>query len=324
MELKDKLGPINWQFMATKKFDPDDFAALPRAPAEGGRGPARSATPSRCGTRASRCPSSWRSRASTASRSIADAAIRSTRQIADPTAPFVYARIMGTARTSRTAIPRPRSTPGRSGREPGPQAARPKGSTRSRRRRSGAPRRLPLRDQRRQGAQPGRGDGADRAAGVKRRQSYAGRRRVDGRCHADAACTVIDEGDRRSQPCRGCYPFPVRSRRLRDGPTRRQRRPAASRRPGAGLARPAHGAARRGDRRGDRARLWPRRVPAPAGASVLVPVVRRGDGDGLALVGDHHERARRAEARARAARGRARPLRLRRPRQPLAAARRTS
>ena len=28
MELKDKLGPINWQFMATKKFDPDDFEAF--------------------------------------------------------------------------------------------------------------------------------------------------------------------------------------------------------------------------------------------------------------------------------------------------------
>jgi len=27
-ELKDKLGPINWQFMATKKFDPADFAAF--------------------------------------------------------------------------------------------------------------------------------------------------------------------------------------------------------------------------------------------------------------------------------------------------------
>src|ERR1700676_2537496 len=25
MELKHKLGPINWQFMATKKFDPVDF-----------------------------------------------------------------------------------------------------------------------------------------------------------------------------------------------------------------------------------------------------------------------------------------------------------
>ena len=27
-ELKDKLGPLNWQFMATKKFDPADFEAF--------------------------------------------------------------------------------------------------------------------------------------------------------------------------------------------------------------------------------------------------------------------------------------------------------
>jgi uncharacterized protein YecE (DUF72 family) len=27
-ELGDKLGPINWQFMATKKFDPDDMAGF--------------------------------------------------------------------------------------------------------------------------------------------------------------------------------------------------------------------------------------------------------------------------------------------------------
>lgn len=28
LELKNKLGPINWQFMATKKFDPADFEAF--------------------------------------------------------------------------------------------------------------------------------------------------------------------------------------------------------------------------------------------------------------------------------------------------------
>ena len=28
MELGDKLGPVNWQFMATKKFDAEDFAAF--------------------------------------------------------------------------------------------------------------------------------------------------------------------------------------------------------------------------------------------------------------------------------------------------------
>jgi uncharacterized protein YecE (DUF72 family) len=27
-ELKDRLGPINWQFMGTKKFDPEDFQAF--------------------------------------------------------------------------------------------------------------------------------------------------------------------------------------------------------------------------------------------------------------------------------------------------------
>ncbi|WP_428031340.1 DUF72 domain-containing protein [Ancylobacter sp.] len=27
-ELKEKLGPVNWQFMPTKKFDPDDFEAF--------------------------------------------------------------------------------------------------------------------------------------------------------------------------------------------------------------------------------------------------------------------------------------------------------
>src|ERR1700684_3685818 len=29
-ELGDKLGPINWQFAETKKFDPEDFAAFLR------------------------------------------------------------------------------------------------------------------------------------------------------------------------------------------------------------------------------------------------------------------------------------------------------
>ena len=65
------------------------------------------------------------------------------------------------------------------------------------------------------------------------------------------------------------------------------------------MARPAHGAARPRDHRGDRASLRPRRVPAAARPPVLVPVVRRRHGHGLAFVGHHHERARRAEARPR-------------------------
>ena len=43
-ELKDKLGPINWQFMATKKFDPDDFGGfLKLLPKEAGGRPLRHA-----------------------------------------------------------------------------------------------------------------------------------------------------------------------------------------------------------------------------------------------------------------------------------------
>ena len=68
MELKDKLGPVNWQFMATKKFDPDDFAAflalLPKE-VEGRPDPPRRRGAAR---ELPRRPSSWRWRASTGSR----------------------------------------------------------------------------------------------------------------------------------------------------------------------------------------------------------------------------------------------------------------
>src|SRR5690606_10172666 len=39
LRLGDKLGPINWQFMATKQFDPDDFGAFLKLlpPEHGGR-----------------------------------------------------------------------------------------------------------------------------------------------------------------------------------------------------------------------------------------------------------------------------------------------
>ena len=42
VELKDRLGPINWQFMGTKKFDPVDFEAfLKLLPREAGKLPLR-------------------------------------------------------------------------------------------------------------------------------------------------------------------------------------------------------------------------------------------------------------------------------------------
>ena len=81
----------------------------------------------------------------------------------------------------------------------------------------------------------------------------------------------------------------------------RKRRPAAARRPRAEMAGGPHDPAGRGDEPGDRASLRPRRAAAPAGASVLVPVVRRRHGDGLAFLRHHHQRHRRAQARADAA-----------------------
>ncbi len=103
-----------------------------------------------------------------------------------------------------------------------------------------------------------------------------------------------------------------------DRPALRQRRPAAAWRARAALARRADDAARRGHHAGDRHRIRARRVFAPPRPSLLVPVVRRRHGHGLAFVGDHDLGHRRAEARARAAFRRTRPPCLRRPRRAFA------
>jgi len=93
-ELKEKLGPINWQFMATKAFDPADFEAflklLPRE-VDGIR--LRHAVEVRH-------PSFRAADFVALLREYGVAAITSGDsefpQIADISAPFVYARIMGT------------------------------------------------------------------------------------------------------------------------------------------------------------------------------------------------------------------------------------
>ena len=93
-ELRHKLGPINWQFMPTKKFDPDDFEAfLKLLPKELDGISLRHAVEVR--------HDSFRSPDLVALlREYGVAAITSAdadyTQIADVTAPFVYARIMGT------------------------------------------------------------------------------------------------------------------------------------------------------------------------------------------------------------------------------------
>jgi uncharacterized protein YecE (DUF72 family) len=90
-ELGPKLGPILWQFMATKAFDPDDFGAfLKLLPAQVAGVPLRHAVEPR--------HESFRDPAFVAMAREAGAAIvvaddETHPQIADVTAPFVYARL---------------------------------------------------------------------------------------------------------------------------------------------------------------------------------------------------------------------------------------
>ena len=95
MELKDKLGPINWQLAATKKFDPDDFAGfLALLPKSVDGRQIRHAVEVRH-------PSFAVPELVALAREHGVAVIAAGNSkypaIPDPTAPFVYARIMGTA-----------------------------------------------------------------------------------------------------------------------------------------------------------------------------------------------------------------------------------
>ena len=95
LELREKLGPVNWQFMATKKFDPDDFAGflalLPKT-VEGRE--IRHAVEVRHASFAVPEFVALAREHDVAAIVAGDAGFP---QIADPTAPFVYARIMGTS-----------------------------------------------------------------------------------------------------------------------------------------------------------------------------------------------------------------------------------
>jgi len=93
-ELKSKLGPINWQFATTKRFDRDDFAAflklLPKS-VEGLQ--IRHAVEVR---HASFKTPEFVALAREHGVAVAIAGDSEYPQFADVTAPFVYARIMGT------------------------------------------------------------------------------------------------------------------------------------------------------------------------------------------------------------------------------------
>ena len=93
-ELKEKLGPINWQFLPTKEFNAADFRAfLQLLPMEAAGRPLRHALEVR--------HDSFRTPAFTELARQHDIAVviagdSAYPQIADATASFVYARIMGT------------------------------------------------------------------------------------------------------------------------------------------------------------------------------------------------------------------------------------
>lgn len=103
MALKDKLGPILWQFPPSKKFDPDDVAAF------------LALMPKIIDGRAVRHALEVRSRtfqnpafvalARANGVAIVVAGDAKYPQIADLTAPFVYARIMGTTETEPLGYP---------------------------------------------------------------------------------------------------------------------------------------------------------------------------------------------------------------------------
>jgi uncharacterized protein YecE (DUF72 family) len=96
-ELKGKLGPINWQFLPTKKFEPADFEAfLTLLPREIAGRPLRHAVEVR--HESFRTPG-FIALAHKFGVAVVIAGDSSYPQIADLTAPFVYARIMGTKAT---------------------------------------------------------------------------------------------------------------------------------------------------------------------------------------------------------------------------------
>lgn len=96
-ELKAKLGPINWQFATTKRFDPDDFAAFLKLLPKSIDGLAiRHAVEVR--HESFKSPD-FVALARAHGVAVVIAADCEYPQIADVTAPFVYARIMGTRKT---------------------------------------------------------------------------------------------------------------------------------------------------------------------------------------------------------------------------------
>ena len=93
VELGDRLGPINWQFMATKKFDAEDMEAfLKLLPSKAGKLPLRHALEVR---HASFRDPRFYELARKYAVAIVYAQDEDFPEIDEPTADFTYARLMG-------------------------------------------------------------------------------------------------------------------------------------------------------------------------------------------------------------------------------------
>jgi uncharacterized protein YecE (DUF72 family) len=100
LNLGDKLGPINWQLMPGKQFDPEDYARfLDLLPDEVEGRKLRHALEVR---HESFCTAEFVALARKRKAAIVVSGDSDYPQIADATAPFVYARIMGTAANRKT------------------------------------------------------------------------------------------------------------------------------------------------------------------------------------------------------------------------------
>lgn len=99
-ELRDRLGPINWQFMATKRFEPEDMAAfLALLPREAASVPLRHAIEVR--HESFRDPR-FHDLARRHNVAIVYADSEDYPEIDEPTADFTYARLMRTKKAVKT------------------------------------------------------------------------------------------------------------------------------------------------------------------------------------------------------------------------------
>jgi uncharacterized protein YecE (DUF72 family) len=105
MELKEKLGPINWQFLPTKKFEPDDFETFLKLLPKKAQG--RDLCHAIEVRNESFCSQEFVALVRDYGAAIVIAADSKYPQIADATAPFVYARIMGTQPKHKSGYPDP-------------------------------------------------------------------------------------------------------------------------------------------------------------------------------------------------------------------------